>query len=156
MELDHLHVLQRYPGAVGERHAVARLDESVRRELVAATAAGGREDGRLPNERAQTTAAKVDRGHPRTHAAVDDEAGHEELVEPMDVLELHRRLEERVEDVEADLVRRERGALDGHPAEGALAHAAVRVARPGAAPVLELDDLLRAPCDEDRKSTRLN
>src|SRR5881296_3441970 len=34
MELDHLHVLQRHTGAVGEGHAVACLDEAVRREFV--------------------------------------------------------------------------------------------------------------------------
>src|SRR5216117_3368484 len=48
MELDHLHVLQRHTGAVGEGHAVARLDEAVRRELVHAAAPARREDRRLP------------------------------------------------------------------------------------------------------------
>src|SRR3989449_9001520 len=42
MELDHLHVLQRHAGAVGEGHAVARLDEAVRREFVHAAAPAGR------------------------------------------------------------------------------------------------------------------
>src|SRR3989449_1042779 len=42
MELDHLHVLQRHAGAVGEGHAVACLDEAVRREFVHAAAPAGR------------------------------------------------------------------------------------------------------------------
>src|SRR3989442_1046250 len=149
MELNHLHVLQRHAGAVGGGLAAARLDEAIRGEFDPAAEAAGREDRRLPVDRDEAPAPKVDGDHPRTDAAVDNQARHEVLVEPVDVLELHRRLEERVQDVEADLVRREDGPLHGHPAERTLAHPAVRVAGPGAAPVLELDDLLRAPRDEE-------
>src|SRR2546427_54707 len=149
MELDHLHVLQRHAGAVGEGHAVARLDEAVRREFVHAAAPAGREDRRLPVDRDEAPAPKVDGDHPRADPALDNQARHKILVEPVDVLELHRCLEERMQDVEADLVRRENGALDGHPAERTLAHPAVRVTGPGAAPVFELNDLLRAPSDEE-------
>src|SRR5438046_3158628 len=60
-----------------------------------------------------------------------------------------RRLEERVEDVEADLVRGIHGPLHGHASERALAHAAVLVAGPRATPVLEADDFLRAPGHEE-------
>src|SRR5438552_16297795 len=62
----------------------------------------------------------------------------------MDLLVLHRRLEERVQNVEPDLVRGVHGPLDGHPAEGALTHAAVLVPGPRAAPVFQADNLLRA------------
>src|SRR3989475_4001947 len=149
MELHHLHVLEGHASAVGEGHAVARLDEPVRREFVHAAAAARGEDRRLPADPHHSSAAKVERGHPRARAAVDDEARDEVFIETVDFLELHRCLEERVQDVEADLVGREHGALDGHPAERALAHPAVRIAGPGTAPVLELDDLLRTPRDEE-------
>src|SRR6058998_133443 len=149
MELHHLHILEGHAGTVGEGHAVAGLDEAVRREFVHPAAAARREDRRLPADPHHPAAAKVERGHPGARAAVDDKARDEVLVEAVDVLELHGRLEERVQDVEADLVRREHGALDGHPAERALAHPAVRIAGPGTAPVLELDDLLRTPRDEE-------
>src|SRR5256712_1284299 len=149
MELHHLHVLERNAGAVGEGHAVARLDEAVRGEFVHAAAAARRENRRLPADPHHPAAAKVECGHPGARAGVDDEARDEVLIETVDVLELHRRLEERGPGVEADLVRREHGALDGHPAQRALAHPAVRIPRPGTAPVLEPDDLLRAPRDEE-------
>src|SRR5437773_11811629 len=66
----------------------------------------------------------------------------------MYLLVLRRRLEEGVQDVEPDLVRRVHGPLDGHPAEGPLTHAAVLVPGPGAAPVFQPDDLLGAVRDE--------
>src|SRR5207245_10116716 len=62
---------------------------------------------------------------------------------------LNRGLEERVEDVEPDLVRGEARPLDGHPAERALSDAAVIIAGPRASPVLELEDLPRTPRDEE-------
>src|SRR2546428_3968194 len=148
MELDHLHVFQRHAGAIGEGHPVARLDEPVRRELVDAAAAAGREDRRLPRNRDESAAAEVEGDDALTRPAIDDEARDAVLVAAMDVLELHRGLEERVEDVETDLVRGEARPLDGHPAKRALADAAVIIAGPAAAPVLELDDLPRTPRDE--------
>ncbi len=70
------------------------------------------------------------------------------LVVADDVLEAHRVLEERVEHVEADLVGGEPGALRRHAAEGAGGDAAVLVAAPGAAPVLEAGQLLGRLLDE--------
>src|SRR6266511_993566 len=116
--------------AVGEGHAVARLDESVRGEFVDAAAAAGGEDRRLRPDRDHAASPEVDRRDADSRAAVEDQRGHEILVEALDLRELHRRLEERVEDVEPDLVRREHGPLDGHPAERPLAHAAVGIAGP--------------------------
>src|SRR3989441_9922670 len=149
MELDILHVFQRHAGAIGEGHPVARLDEPVRRELVDAAAAAGREDRRLPRNRDESAAAEVEGDDALTRPAIDDEARDEVLVEAMDVLELHRGLEERVEDVEPDFVRGEARPLDGHPAKRALTDAAVIIAGPRASPVLELDDLPRTPRDEE-------
>ena len=149
VELDHLHVLQRDARPVGERHPVSRLDETVRREFVHATAAARREDRGLPLDRDHRPAAQVHGDDAGARTTVDDEARDEVLVEPMDAVVLHRRLEERVKDVEADLVRGVHGPFDGHAAERALAHAAVLVAGPGAAPMLEADDFLRAPGDEE-------
>src|SRR6266545_2866281 len=152
MELDHLHVLQRHARAVSEGHAVARLDESVRREFVHTAAPARREDGRLRADRDHAASPEVDRRDADARAAVEDQRRHEVLVEALDLRELHRGLEERVEDVESDLVRREDGALDGHPAERPLAHAPVGIAGPRAAPMLEPDDLLRTLRDEELDS----
>src|SRR5207237_6920466 len=98
-------------------------DEAVRRELVYAAASPGRENRRLPLERGHRPRAEIHRDDPGARAAIEDEGGDEGLVEPMDLLVLHRSLEEGVLDVESDLVRGVHGPLDGHPADGALAHA---------------------------------
>src|SRR3989442_4986533 len=149
MELDHLHVFQRHAGAIGEGHPVARLDEPVRRELVDAAAAAGREDRRLPGNRDESAAPEAERDDALARPAVHDEARDEGLLETGDVLELHRGLEERVEDVEPALVRGEACPLHGHPAERALSDAAVIIAGPRASPVLELEDLPRTSRDEE-------
>ena len=60
-------------------------------------------------------------------------------------LVLQRRLEERVQHVEAGLVGREPGALLLHAAERADRDVAVRLPAPRAAPVLELEELLAGP-----------
>src|SRR5205809_1095828 len=111
--------------------------------------AARREDRRLPLDRDHRPATQILCDDAGARPAVDDEARDEVLVEPMDAVVLHRRLEERVEDVEADLVRGIHGPLHGHASERALAHAAVLVAGPRATPVLEADDFLRAPGHEE-------
>src|SRR2546427_820987 len=148
-DLPPLRVVARSAGESAEAQPAPLLEDAVRGESDHAPRPPRRNTRRLPADPHHPAAAKVECGHPGARAGVDDEARDEVLIETVDVLELHRRLEERVQDVEADLVRREHGALDGHPAERALAHPAVRIARPGTAPVLELDDLLRAPRDEE-------
>src|SRR3989442_594363 len=70
MELHHLHILEGHAGTVGEGHAVAGLDEAVRREFVHAATAARREDRRLPADPHHPAAAKFDRGHPGPRAAV--------------------------------------------------------------------------------------
>src|SRR3989442_3591821 len=143
MDLDHLHVFQRHAGALGEGPPVPRLDQPVRRELVHAAAAAGREDRRFPRDRDEATPAEVERDDALTRPAIDDEARDEVLVAAMDGFEFHRGLEERVEDVEPDFVRGEARPLEGHPANRALTDAAVIIAGPRASPVVELDDLPR-------------
>src|SRR6266540_3990024 len=106
MELDHLHVLQRHAGAVGEGHAVARLDESVRGEFVDAAAAAGGEDRRLRPDRDHAASPEVER--PLAHAAVGIAGPRAApMLEPDDLL---RTL--RDEELDSVLVREEVGAFD--------------------------------------------
>src|SRR5688500_2732779 len=61
MVLNELHVLQRRSGAVGERHAVARLDRRVGREGKHAAAAAGTEDDRLGGDGLDLPGHQLDR-----------------------------------------------------------------------------------------------
>src|ERR1700736_650376 len=67
----------------------------------------------------------------------------------MDLLVLKRGLEGGVKHVESALVGGEAGPPRGHAAKRPDRDAAVRLAAPGTAPVLELDDLERRLADED-------
>ena len=62
MELDHLHVLQRHAGAVGEGHAVARADVAVGGERVDAAEAAGGEDRRFRGDGVHLAASDIDGG----------------------------------------------------------------------------------------------
>src|SRR6476660_9579530 len=70
------------------------------------------------------------------------------LVEAPDLRKPEGRLEKRVQHVKARAVGGEPGALDRHAAEEARVDAAIFLAAPGAAPVLELHQLARAALDE--------
>ena len=148
MVLHELHVLQRDAGAVGQRHAVAGLDVAVRREREDLAGAAGGQDHRAAEDRAHHAFADVERRDAAHRAAVDDQLRDELLVVADDAVEAQRVLEERVQHVEADLVGRVPGALRAHAAEGARRDAAVLVAAPGAAPVLEPRQLARRLLDE--------
>jgi hypothetical protein len=146
--LHELHVLQRDALAVRERHAVGRLDVPVRGEREDLAAAAGREEDGRREDQAQRALADVERSDAVHRAAVDDQLRHELLVVADDVRVAQRLLEERVQHVEADLVGGVPRALGAHAAEGARRDAAVVVAAPGAAPVLEQGQLLRRLADE--------
>src|SRR6185503_9811799 len=81
-------------------------------------------------------------------AVLDDQVGAEKLVVALDGGVLVRSLEQRVQHVEAGLVRREPRALDLHAAEEADVDVAVVLAAPRTAPVLELGHFLRAMSHE--------
>src|SRR3990172_835522 len=81
-------------------------------------------------DQADLPGAQLD-GHNALAAAVlHHKPGGEPLVVAPDGRELQRGLEERVQQVEAGLVRGEPGAFLLHPAEGTHRHAAVRLPAP--------------------------
>src|SRR5205085_9781465 len=90
----------------------------------------------------------VEADHALAAPVLDDQRRDEELVAALDLGELERCLEDRVQHVEAALVGGEAGAPGGHAAERTDADGAVRLAAPRAAPVLELPDLERRLPDE--------
>jgi hypothetical protein len=146
--LDELHVLERYALAIRQGHSVAGLDVAVGGEGEDLPGAARREDHRAAQDEPHRTVANVEGRDASHRAAVDHELRDELLVVADDAIEAHRMLEQRVEHVEADLVGGVPGALGAHAAEGPRGDAAVLVAAPGAAPVLEQRELLRSLLDE--------
>ena len=110
--------------------------------------AARREDHGATEEQPNRATADVERRDPAHRTPLDHELRDELLVVADDPVEAHGVLEEGVEHVEADLVRGEPGALRAHAPEGARRHAAVFVAAPGTAPVLEQGQLHGACSNE--------
>ena len=106
------------------------------------------EDDRLRGDRPDPSGAQLDRHHAVHPAVVDEQPGHEPLVVALDRAVLQRGLEQRVQHVEAGLVRGEPGAHLLHAAERADRDVPVRLPAPRAAPVLELEQLARSLVDE--------
>ena len=79
---------------------------------------------------------------------MNQQLGDEPLVVADHVVVLQRRLEQRVQHVEAGLVGGKPGPLDLHAAEGPHRHLAIRLAAPGAAPVVQPDHFLGSLLDE--------
>ena len=140
--LRKLHIGKWRARPIGEPQAVTRIDEAVGRESPQAANAPGRENRCLTGEAAEFARPQVDGYDPATHAVVDQQPGGEVLVETSDALVPQALLEDRVEHVEAGLVSREHGAVDAHAAKGADGDRSVGLPAPGAAPVLELDQLV--------------
>jgi hypothetical protein len=141
--LDELHVLQRRPGPVRECHPVAGLDVAVRRVREHPPAAAGAQDHGPARNRLDPPGGQLDADDALHAVLVDQQRGHVPLVVAGDLLVLQRRLEQRVQQVEAGLVRREPGALLLHAPERADRDLAVGRSAPRAAPVLELHQLDR-------------
>ena len=146
--LHELHVAQRHAGPVGHAHAVAGEGAGVGVLPEHAACAAGCHDHGIGKE-CQTLAAGDLDGQHATHATVlDQQVGTEELVVAPDLRVLERGLEEGVQDVEAAAVGGEPGARGFHAAEVADVDAAVVLAAPRTAPLLELDHLFGTVLDE--------
>ena len=102
----------------------------------------------LASDQPEFAGRDLDRDHALHPAVVDDQVDAEVLVEALDRRVLDRRLEQRVQHVEAGLVGGEPRALDLHAAEGAHVGVAVGRAAPRAAPVLHLHHLVVRMRDE--------
>src|SRR5439155_16138980 len=129
---------QRDPRAISQRHAVAVFDVGVGRERENAAAAAGGEDHGFGGNRERLARFELDGYYALAAPVVHQELGHKALVVTLNRIVLQRRLEERVQHVEAGLVGGEPGALRLHAAERADGHVTVGLAAPGASPVLEL------------------
>ena len=90
----------------------------------------------------------VDRDDALTAAILDDEVGAEMLVQTFDAWVFDRRLEQRVQHMEAGLVGSKPRALDLHAAESTHIDVTIRLAAPGAAPMFHLNHLLGAMGNE--------
>ncbi|MNS91104.1 hypothetical protein D3C72_1251810 [compost metagenome] len=146
--LDELHVTQGHAVTVGQRHAVAGDYAAVGVVAVdAAGTAGGQHHG-LGLDEAGDAVLDVEGQYPLDAAIVHDEIQTEVLVIALDGRVLDGGLEQGVQNVETGLVCGEPGARDLHPAETADVGLAIRLAAPGAAPVLQLDHLVGGVVDE--------
>ena len=143
VKLDELHILEGDPGAVGESHAVARLDVSVGRERIDLAGASRAHDDRAGHHRVRLSRCQLDRYQTPAPPLVDQEPCDEPLIVVPDTFVLERGLIESVEEVEAGLVCRVPRALELHPPEWPDRDVAVGLAAPGTAPALEPDHLLR-------------
>src|SRR6185503_6173211 len=138
MPLDELHVAQGHAVAVGDAHAVAGDDAGVGVLTEYASRAPGADDRCLAFDQQEFPGRDIGCDYALHPAVLDDQVGAEKLVVALDGGVLVRGLEQRVQHVEAGLVRREPRALDLHAAEEADVDVAVVLAAPRTAPVLEL------------------
>ena len=143
--LDHLHVHQLRPDAVGLGDSVTGADQGVRRRMPDLAVAPGRQDHRLRPEVLHRAVADVPADRADAVAVVvEGEAGREPLLVAGDVLgELHELLVEDMHDRLARDVRDVVGARGRGPAEGAGAELALLVAMEGHPKVLEVEQLVR-------------
>ncbi len=148
MELQELHVLQRQPGAVRHRHAVAGDRFRVRREAVKAAPAAGGDQQRLAAQHDCLAARCVDAQQAGEPPALDEQVGDEELVVAGEALVAQQLVVQRLHLEEAGLVGGQRRARVGVAAERPLRDPAVLVACPRDAPVIEPANLVRDRVDE--------
>ena len=150
--LDHLHVHQRRPGAVGHRDPVAGADQGVGGRLPGLAVAAGGEDHVLGLEQLHRAVADVAQDRADAVAVVvERERGGEVLLVAVDrVGVLHQLLVEHVHDRLAGDVGDVVGARLRGAAEGAGAELALLVAVEGDAEMLEVQDLLRGLAAHDR------
>ena len=148
MILHEFHIAQRHAVAVGERHAVAGDDATVGVEGKNASGTAGGDDDGFRLHRAQHAVLYVVAQHAVQFAVGLNQVEGKMLVEAVNVGELQRGLEQRVQHVEAALVGREPRARDFHPAETAHVGATIWQTRPRTAPVLHLNHFFRGVFDE--------
>ena len=148
MVLDELHVFQWNPDPIGQGHAVAGLDRAVGRKRKNAPRPARTENDGPGHDRANLTGPQLDRGHALASAVINKQLRRKPLVVERDPVVLERGLVERVKHMKAGLVGCKPRALSHHPAEGTHRNVSIGVAAPGAAPVLQLDQLLRRFGDE--------
>jgi hypothetical protein len=110
-------------------------------------AAGAHDHGRAL-EQHERAGGNLDRQHTVDPAVLDNQVRDEELIVTLDGGILDGGLEQRVQHVEAGFVGGEPGALHLHSAEEPDIDAAIVLAAPRTAPVLQLGHLLRAVFDE--------
>ena len=142
MELDELHVHQRDPGAVADRHPVAGRCVPIRRLRVDAAGTAGCEDRRARTDEFDLTGAHVVRDDPGTDAVLDAQFGREIFFVDLD-LKTFELFPQRVQDDEPGNIGRVAGARRTGTAERALRDPAVGKPGEDAAAVFEPNDLPR-------------
>ena len=141
MVLHELHVFQRSTGTVGERHAIAILDVGIGGERKHASASAGAQDDGFRRDGLDFAGHQLD-GHNALHASiVHQQLGDEPLVVARDGIELQAGLKERVQHVEAGLVRGEPRAFLLHAAKRPNGDVPVGLAVPGTSPPFQLQQL---------------
>ena len=146
--LNELHVAQWHTMAVGQGHAVTGDYATVGVVAVNTTGATCSQNDRLGLDEAGDAVLDIE-GQDALHAAIFHDQVHAEvLIEALDGRILDGGLEQGVQNVETGFVSREPGAGDLHPAEATYVGFAVRLAAPGATPVLKLNHLFGGIVDE--------
>src|SRR3972149_12223333 len=152
MVLDHLHVFQRYPRTVGQRHSVPGLYPAVSCELVNPPTPACGNYHCLCQYGHEFPCMNFNRSSSLHLPSIDKEGGDEPFVVAVNAGKLQARLEERVQKVKADLVCGEESSLDRHSSEGTDADAPVRVPAERTAPVFQANGFTRRFSDEELHS----
>ncbi len=148
VELHHLHILERDPGAQRHRHPVAGARIRVGRTRVEPAGTAGGDDDGLRADRGEAAVEQVPGDHALAAVVVDRELPDEELLVDLQLALQHLLVEDVDEHVTGDVRRVGRARLAGR-AEGALRDPAVLGAREDRSPVLELVDVVGRLVAED-------
>src|SRR6516225_11647290 len=118
MVLHEFHVLERSAGPKRQSHSIAVLDVGVGREREDLAAATRAQDDGLRRNDLNLSSRELNGDRTLTAALVDEQFRDKTLVVTADALVLETGLKQRMEHVEASLVRSEPGALDFHASKG--------------------------------------
>ena len=102
MELHELHVRERHAGAMGDREAVARRDDRIRRVTIDLAAAARGQHRRVGDDLGRP--ARDARAHAETAVASHDQVEHARLLEHADALRLAHPRDERARDLRTRLI----------------------------------------------------
>src|SRR5207245_9637775 len=100
MVLDHFHIFERDPSPVCQSHPIARLDPSIRSELIDSTTSPSGYHDSFSMERHQFALADVDCGNTVDSTVVHEDRGREPFVVPVNILKLQASQDERVENLD--------------------------------------------------------
>ena len=144
MVLHELHIAQRHPVPIGQRHAIAGDDATVGVFAEHTPRAAGGDNDRSGFDHGEFTRCNGDRDHALRTTVLDQQVDAKMFVEALDRRILERSLEQRVQHVKTGSVGSEPGAFNFHTAECAHVDMSIRFAAPWTSPMFQLHHLLGA------------